>query len=561
MKIAFLTEMGFNGKVPLNHVNMRTEFAWMNTLGADHFNLYQYELIKNYDVVFIIFPKAIVKLNAVGSELRYDGPDKDITIYSKPVVETLKKKNSKVCVIQEGPSWFFNEYDMPTQFNFYNQLSEADVIFAHNDYDTHFYKGLFPQTKIGTIPSLMIANENTCPSSWNPENKAIIGGNFCRWYGGFQSYVVATDFGCPICVPVSHCKRRGEEQVPGLTHLQWVMWTDWMKQLSTFKYAVNLMPTIAAGTFSMNCAYYGIPCIGNEKVDTQNTLFPDLSVDVGDVFEARKLASQLINDHNFYEHCSHYAKKKIRESVHLNQKIWLDHVSNVLGSTIVPEITKEQYKDITVVFTSCGRFDLLEKTLKSFLKYNTYPIKRYVVIDNSAKNGAREQLETLFAGLSATILVNEINIGQVSSIDKAYGTVNTEYIFHCEDDWEFFDYGFMEKSLEILEHDHNLININLRVRFDGERGSMHPITNPQKTDTGVIYHEYQTNYLGAWHGFSWNPGLRRLSDYSEIKPYKQYGEESGVGLKYYKMGKRSACLEKFYCKHIGQHSTTEKRNE
>ena len=42
MKIAFLTEMGFQGKIPLDHPNMRTEFAWMNALDATHYNLRQF---------------------------------------------------------------------------------------------------------------------------------------------------------------------------------------------------------------------------------------------------------------------------------------------------------------------------------------------------------------------------------------------------------------------------------------------------------------------------------------------------------------------------------------
>lgn len=327
MKSAFLTEMGFNGTIPREHTNMRTEFAWMHTLNADHFNIHQYEQVKGYDVVFIIFPKATVKLNAVGVEMTTPGHDKDISIYAKPVVETLKKNNDKICNVQEGPSWFFNEYDLPTQFNFYNQLSECDVLFAHNEYDTHLYKGLFPQTKVGVIPSLML-DPNLLPV---PEGKSIIGGNFARWYGGFQSYVVATEFQVPIFVPASHCKRAGEEQVPGLTHLPWVMWNDWMKQLSTFKYAVNLMPTVAAGTFSMNCAYFGIPCIGNEKVDTQQRLFPELCVDVNDVHMARHLAIQLRNDLHFYEHTSAYARNMLKDSVHMNAQLWIDDMMEVLA--------------------------------------------------------------------------------------------------------------------------------------------------------------------------------------------------------------------------------------
>lgn len=329
MKSAFLTEMGFSGTIPPNHNNMRTEFAWMYALKADHFNIYDYSNVHGYDVVFIIFPKATVKLNTVGIEMTTPGVDKDIGIYSRDIVACLKKSNQLVCAVQEGPAWFFNEYDLVNQFNFYNQLSECDIIFAHNEYDTHFYKGLFPQTRIKVIPTLMIVNNDTCPFVAAPESKTIIGGNFARWYGGFQSYLVATEFQCPIYVPASHCKRKGEEQVPNLHHLPWVFWTKWMEQLSTFKYAVNLMPTIAAGTFSLNCAYYGIPCVGNEKVDTQLAFFPDLSVDVHDVFQARHQAILLLNK-DYYEGASHHAKKTFKDSPHGNVDRWLEVMKDAI---------------------------------------------------------------------------------------------------------------------------------------------------------------------------------------------------------------------------------------
>ena len=37
MEIAFFTEMGFTGKIPRTHENMRTEFAWMVALNATHY--------------------------------------------------------------------------------------------------------------------------------------------------------------------------------------------------------------------------------------------------------------------------------------------------------------------------------------------------------------------------------------------------------------------------------------------------------------------------------------------------------------------------------------------
>ena len=57
MKVAFFTEMGFTGKVPRNHPNMRTEFAWMCALKADHHNIHSDSITSYYDIGVIIVPK------------------------------------------------------------------------------------------------------------------------------------------------------------------------------------------------------------------------------------------------------------------------------------------------------------------------------------------------------------------------------------------------------------------------------------------------------------------------------------------------------------------------
>jgi len=73
------------------------------------------------------------------------------------------------------------------------------------------------------------------------------------------------------------------------------------------------MPTVAAGTFNLNCAYWGIPCIGNKKVDTQRECFPLLSVDPEDVLSASILAQRLRNEKEFYTQVSEHAKRIARE--------------------------------------------------------------------------------------------------------------------------------------------------------------------------------------------------------------------------------------------------------
>jgi hypothetical protein len=69
------------------------------------------------------------------------------------------------------------------------------------------------------------------------------------------------------------------------------------------------MRTHAAGTFALNCAYLGIPCIGYKGLDTQMICHPDLTVEVGDLDAARKISTKLRNDEEFYLYSSKVCKE------------------------------------------------------------------------------------------------------------------------------------------------------------------------------------------------------------------------------------------------------------
>ena len=51
-----------------------------------------------------------------------------------------------------------------------------------------------------------------------------------------------------------------------------------------------------------------MPCIAYDNVNTQKYLHPDLSVPDGDIEQARKLATNLAIDEDFYTECSNKAK-------------------------------------------------------------------------------------------------------------------------------------------------------------------------------------------------------------------------------------------------------------
>lgn len=289
MKIAFFTEMGFTGKTPRNHPNMRTEFAWFCALDADHHSIGSFTR-ELYDIGIIILPK------------------KNLDKISDLEILNRKQHCKKIAIMQEGPHTYFQDYPIELQIKYLNFLNQCDLILCHNNQDINYYEGLTNKPAY-TMPSLMI--EDTIKNIQSVERKNVmIGGNFCSWYGGLDSYMVARNLDEPIFVPSMGRKIENEEAVKGLTHLPYMNWAEWIHKLNEFKYGIHLMRTQAAGTFALNCAYLGIPCIGYAGLDTQESLHQHTTISkFGDLVTANHFAKRLKEDKGFYKLCSEKARE------------------------------------------------------------------------------------------------------------------------------------------------------------------------------------------------------------------------------------------------------------
>ena len=118
-------------------------------------------------------------------------------------------------------------------------------------------------------------------------------------------------------------------------------------------------------------------------------------------------------------------------------------------------------EEITLFITSCGRPHLLEITLKTFVQFNTYPIKEAIIMEDSGNQGIIDFAKNILP-FPCTIIYNEKRIGQMRSIEKGIHLITTDYVFHCEDDWEFYNPGFIEISLNILKSNNNISQVLLR---------------------------------------------------------------------------------------------------
>ena len=287
MRIAFFSEVGNHEpwqRYTRYFPNARTEIAWCIALDAPMCSLIDVPK-EDFDLGIVIIPKS--------------NPNIDL----KPIKEIC----TKVAVMQEGPHWYFQDYNIQQQFHYYNVLRSADMVYCHNESDVSYYLGLGCKD-VRVMRSLMIPEDLVPRSEWG--NGTMIGGNFVSWYGGFDSYIVAKEIGHPISAPSMGRKQEQEDAIEDINYLPYMSWRDWITTLGQYNIGIHLMRTHAAGTFAMNCAYHGIPCIGYKGLDTQQILHPKLTVEVGDLETARELARRLADSNEFYEFCSDVAIKR-----------------------------------------------------------------------------------------------------------------------------------------------------------------------------------------------------------------------------------------------------------
>lgn len=325
MKILWLSENPAEGKMPRTMNQMRTDFAWFVASDGYHTNIGN--LLKlsdnSYDVAIIILPKREDILYQISTYRGFD------------LIGQMKRVAKKIGWMQEGPIKHFHDYSMAIQTWFFATLVGMDFLMVHNENDKQYLDAYIPDSNIFINRTLMI--EDAIPKKLLVDESirkgVMLGGNFCSWYGGFDSYMVALEFGEDIIAPSMGRMKEDELNVEGLHHIEYKTWTDWMATLSAVKYAVHLMPTVAAGTFSLNASYLGIPCIGNEEIDTQRICYPDLSVDLyGGLSKAKKLAKQLKDDKEFYNYCSHKAKSFYQYLY--DEEIWKKTFFNFLEQKI-----------------------------------------------------------------------------------------------------------------------------------------------------------------------------------------------------------------------------------
>jgi GR25 family glycosyltransferase involved in LPS biosynthesis len=244
---------------------------------------------------------------------------------------------------------------------------------------------------------------------------------------------------------------------------------------------------------------------------------------------------------------------------------------------IVKSIKPSGNNLVTFSITSCKRFDLFEKTMNSFLNCcsDLDKIDKWICVDDNSSKEERQKMVTKYPFFEY-IMKGPAEKGHVRSMNIIREKVDSPYLFHMEDDWQFYEKrNYITECLEILGQDIRIGQCLINKNYGEVPEDMRIIGGVSNTtETGLRYftHEFVNNSYPKkkwmdnnnlksdkvvnctyWPHFSFRPSLIRKKVFNEIGEFKKCSHfEMEYASRYVCLGYKSAFLETIYSRHIGR---------
>ncbi len=206
--------------------------------------------------------------------------------------------------------------------------------------------------------------------------------------------------------------------------------------------------------------------------------------------------------------------------------------------------SKVDPKKFTTVLTSCGRFDLLGKTVASLQRH--FEVDRIIIAEDSENSAAAGAFAREFPVVD--MRVNLPKLGQMGSIDAHYATINTPYVFHLEDDWGFTRGIDLEVVTQFLEARPDISVVCIAHRVYDPR--FHKSAK-KETHDGIDYLVWDLDAHPKWFSYSFNPSIARLALWREIGPFAKFVTEENLSKFLKDRGMRIALVVPGIADHIG----------
>ena len=210
--------------------------------------------------------------------------------------------------------------------------------------------------------------------------------------------------------------------------------------------------------------------------------------------------------------------------------------------------------DTTTFILGCNRLDLLERTMKSFLDTRDY-VTKMVIVDDSAEDGVFEHLVEKYGDLCDVICFPR-NRSQWWAMDFMVSYCDSEYIFYLEEDWQFTQTGYLNKSKEILKKYRDIGTVDISFRTFEWEG--HDTYDKELIDNSFFYKKpWQiSDYHLSWYGWIGSPNLKRRDDLILLGRIEKWHNEWNIDRKFMALGFKSIFLDGVYVKHLGDYRSS-----
>jgi len=206
---------------------------------------------------------------------------------------------------------------------------------------------------------------------------------------------------------------------------------------------------------------------------------------------------------------------------------------------------------ISMLITSCARYELLKTTLESFYQVCDLAPQEVIIYEDSELPMPEFLKDPIWKQRSVRWISGGERRGQMYAVTRLIKEAKYEFTMWLEDDWQFLPKNtrFMRRSKEILDQNPDIIQVSLR----GDSG-WHPLVADARGFS--IAEPY---WRGTWGGWSFNPGLRRTQQCRDIVLPHAYqnmgrnglGHEAELSKKLLDQGFRIADLGEAIVVHTG----------
>jgi hypothetical protein len=203
--------------------------------------------------------------------------------------------------------------------------------------------------------------------------------------------------------------------------------------------------------------------------------------------------------------------------------------------------------DITLCITMGRRPELLRQTLESLNRWCTFD--KVIAINDFRDEATNKAFLEVFPGGELISLSEQL--GHHRAIDYMYAKVETPYIFHCEDDWEFDAPFDLEAMKNLMAQNPAISQVCFRKISDFSPDDVDHAKIVEVVAEGMSYLRLDQVHK-QWHGYTFNPHLVSRKLWSEIGGFGAFKKERHISRVLRAQGRYVAYLNPGICSHLGE---------